>query len=270
MESAPELPTSSPSATPQRRRLHHRQRIASLIYVTLDHDNGGVLRDLSGRGVGLQAVSPLHVGQPVRVRFDLAHPKVRVETAGRVAWADAHGQAGVTFQNLEERSPGAIKQWIFTQLLSRAHQVSETETEFALSAQQESVAELHFSASSRPAIRLEKPASPAIMEDGERSPITLILPWLPFPVSPHVLSQCVDGAILLAAVTLFSVIAILMIETVPAWPGAVFLLLAAGSLFALTYWGLFTVWVGETPGAHLARIAGKLGGEEKEDRPRFR
>jgi PilZ domain len=270
MESAPDLDTGLSPGTRLRRRFQHRQRISSLVYVTLDHGNGGVVRDLGCRGVGIQAVAPLHADQLVHLRLDLARPKMRVEADGRVAWADTRGQAGITFLNLEERSVGSIKQWIFTQLLNRAQQISETGTEFTLSAQQERALGLLFSERPRPAIRLTNPPdSFALAEYSEPAPVTLVLPWLPFRVSPGALSKFVNGTILLAAVMLFSVVAVFMTETVPAWPVSAAVLLLAASLFGVAYWGLFTLWIGETLGTRLARMARKSADEE-EDVPRFR
>jgi hypothetical protein len=273
MESPPDLDAPSqapgPTASPQQRRLHYRQKLPTLVYVNLNHSNGGIIRDLSEAGAAIQAVSPLRVDQPVHLRFELLHPRVRVETEGRVAWADARGQGGVEFRNLAERARRLIKRWIFTQLLARAEQ-AHANADLVLSMPGEEPKALQFSASPRAAIRLQPAAASISRDSGDRA-AKLQLPWCPFPISPDIFSRSVDGLILLAAVLLFSVLAVLITETVPLWPVAVFLLLVAASLFAGAYWFLFAVWMKETPGAWLARKARAEMEEMSEgDRPRFR
>jgi PilZ domain len=253
------------------RRLHYRQRLTSLIYLNLEDANGGIIRDLSERGAAIQAVSALGVDQIVHLHFDLLHPRVHVKAAGRVVWADSRGQAGVSFDNLESRLRRLINQWILTQLLSRAQQVWETGTEFSLSARQEDVGELHFSGSRRKAIRLELPACPSVTAvDAPTYHAAFPLRWLPFSISPFVLSRCVDGANLAAAALLFSALVMTGITPPPPWRIALPMLLIATSLFAITYWYLFAIWMGGTPGARVANRATSAARAKEDDRPRFR
>src|SRR5881398_2116441 len=97
MEYGPDLIASSHSAAAavalRRKRQHHRHQVNSLAYVNIGQGNGGIIRDLAESGVAVQAVAPLQVNQQVQLRFELVSPRVHVETTGRVAWADSHGQS---------------------------------------------------------------------------------------------------------------------------------------------------------------------------------
>jgi len=259
--------------TPLGRRHHYRHQIQSLAYLNLDQANGGIIRNLGEAGIAIQAVAPLCANQQVFLRFDLAHPRVRVEATGRVAWADPAGQAGVQFLALPQRSRRLLKEWIFIQLLTTAHQVNGEST-FVYNSNGEEAAELLFSATSRPAIRFEPAAPPAwLAEENEKPPRALHLPWLPLAISASALSWLVDGLILLSAVLLFAVIGMAMIGAVPAWPITLVLGFGVAAIFTVLYRFLFLFWIGGTPGHRLARLIGVARdgkNREAEDRPRFR
>lgn len=263
------------AAARRKERRHYRQKVHTLAYVNLDHANGGIIRDLTEDGLAIQAVAPLRANQQVHLRFELLSPRLRVEATGRVAWADPMGQAGVEFLNLPERSRRLLKEWLFTQLLSAAHQAS-WESIFVHRKRGEEATELLFSTAARPAISLapEVVGPPKVeSEDGEVRPRTLQLFWCPVPISPHSLARLVDGLILLSAVLLFSVVSLAMTQVLPAWPVALVLALGVTSLFAMLYWFLFVLWIGHTPGKYLAQLTSdsELGMYAEEgDRPRFR
>ena len=82
-----EIAETDAQVTPRRRRCP-RQTLRTLAYVNLDQGNGGIIRDLTDSGIAVHAVAALRPGQEVSLRFDLLSPRVRVETRGRVAWAD--------------------------------------------------------------------------------------------------------------------------------------------------------------------------------------
>src|SRR5438445_313978 len=107
MEYGPDLIASSHSAAAavalRRKRQHYRHQVNSLAYVNIGQGNGGIIRDLAESGVAVQAVAPLQVNQQVQLRFELVSSRVRVETTGRVAWADSSGQAGLEFTGLQQR-----------------------------------------------------------------------------------------------------------------------------------------------------------------------
>jgi hypothetical protein len=249
---------------PRRQRRHYRHQIQTLAYLNLDHSNGGIIRNVGDSGIAVQSVAPLVANQQVFLRFELSHPKVRVEGTGRVAWVDPMGQAGIQFLTLAQRSRRGLKEWIFTQLLSTA--LATTESNFAYGGD---AAELLFSPTPHHAIRFE--AQDSSPQDGNTS--SLHLPWFPFVMSARALAHLLDGLILLSALLLFAVICIAMIGAVPSWPITLFLGLGAATVFAIVYRFLFRFWLGSTPGAYLAGIADEsLSGTatEADERPRFR
>jgi PilZ domain len=254
---------------PGRRRRPYRLKLQTLAYVNLDHANGGIIRNLTPSGMAVQAVSPLRADQPVHVRFELVFPRLRVEASGRVAWADSMGQAGIEFLNLSRRSARLLKDWLFTQLLASAHQASRSDSMFRRDIS-EGAPGLLFSTVPRPAIPLRpneiKLQSAVFAEEQE----LLQIPWCPFPIASPVFSRSVDGLILASAVLLFSLVSLAMTQLLPAWPIAFALVLGATALFSAAYWMLFTFWMGTTPGAHLAKLAGTQSQTKEEERPRFR
>ena len=291
MESRSNLVSSAGAATatavaPYRKRRHFRQKVQSLAYVNLDQANGGIIRDLSEAGVAVQAVAPLRVNQQVYLRFELLSPRVRVEAAGRVAWADAMGQAGVEFVSIPQRSRGQLKEWLFTQLLTTAHQVA-WESVFLHSKRGGDATELLFSAAPRPVIRLEPEATipPSLSREereeehreyserpeGRVQPLHLL--GFPVSISTRALARLVDGLVLMSAVLLFSLVSMAMTHIFLGWPVALGLALCAACLFGGSYWFLFVVWIRATPGSRLAQHAANDSAGmylEEEDRPRFR
>jgi len=265
---ASERPARAPEPHPERRQ-QYRLKIHTVAYVNLDHANGGVIRDLNACGMAVQAVSPLRPEQAVHVRFQLLGPRLRIEVPGRVVWADTNGRAGVEFLNLPRRSARLLKDWLFTQLLASAHQTQRSTSVF-----QRDLGEgppgLLFSTAPRPEIPLRpneiKLQGAVFPEEPQR----LHIPWCPIPIASSVFSRSVDGVILASAVLLFSLVSLTMTQLLPDWPVALALVLGATALFSAAYWMLFGFWMGTTPGAHLAQLAGSRDRAEEEDRPRFR
>src|SRR5258708_17597531 len=113
----PSAGTATHASAHLRRRAQPRFPMRSLAYVRLDEQNGGIIRDLTESGIAIQAVSQLRPGDEFPLRFDLFSPRVRIETRGRVAWADGAGQAGVTFQELNPRLRSASRAWMLAPTL---------------------------------------------------------------------------------------------------------------------------------------------------------
>jgi Tfp pilus assembly protein PilZ len=275
---------AAPAAAPYQKRRHFRQKIQSLAYVNLDQANGGIIRNLSEAGIALQAVAPLRANQQVYLRFELLNPRARMEAAGRVAWANAMGQAGVEFLSIPQRARRQLKEWLFTQLLVTAHQ-GAWDSVFLHRKGTGEATELLFSAAPRPPIRLKSEAetSPEVgqglrkderdqplVRDGQPEPLQLH--GFPISISPRTLSRLVDGLILLSAVLLFSVVSLATTRAFPAWWVALGLAFGTLCLFAVAYWFLFIICIGATPGTHLAQLATDSDGlyPEEDDRPRFR
>jgi hypothetical protein len=101
-------------------RAHHRHELRTLTYVTLDQANGGIVRNLSHDGIGVQVVAGVRPRQQLRVRFELRYPRLRVEARGEVTWATFSGQCGIRFLDLSPRTANQIDEWIFGNLLDGA------------------------------------------------------------------------------------------------------------------------------------------------------
>lgn len=243
-------------AVPQNRRRGHRQRISNLAYVKLGASNGGVLRDVSEFGIAMQTLSPLRQEQEVHVQLDLPNPRLHLEALGRVAWSDSEGQAGVEFGDLPPRSVRLLKEWLFTQVLADAHRAGGD-------------AELLFSSAVRAPIRLQP--MPSLMPRA-KTVRPLRMRW--FALSARKFSRVVDGLVLLCAVLLFSLLSLIMTDTLPSWPLAVVFVVSSAAIFAGLYWLLFAGWFGTTPGTRLAELAGIDSGKGKKpgpvERMRFR
>jgi hypothetical protein len=258
-------------AATRNRARPYRQKIRTLSHVNLQAASGAILRDLSEFGIAMQTVTPLTLEQQVQLRFELPAPRVRIEAAGRIAWTDAWGQAGVQFVDLPERSRRSLKEWIFIQILSNAYLFSPSESVAVEGNHAEGAAELLFSASPRPAIRLDPPPAPLPPPD---LPLRVRLHWCPVPISLRALAKTFDALILLCAVLLFAVMSMVITDVLPTWLITIPLAIVVAAVFGATYWFLFAFWFRSTPGEHLARMACLESADgmyrEQEDQARFR
>jgi len=245
--------------SPKRRRCP-RQTLRTLAYVNLDQGNGGIIRDLTDSGIAVHAVAALRPEQEVSLRFDLLSPRVRVETRGRVAWADPTGQAGIEFIGASPRVRRALREWLLVQMFASAV-ASGRDSIFAPAREDE----LTFSPI------LQAP----ILVDSDPTQFAGALPtarvacaWFRF--SERTFSMLLDGLVLLCAVLLFSISSIVVMGGVPAWPLAAALLLTITTIFVAVYQIVFSDFLfGATPGARLARLAVSDRLEEDRDQ-RFR
>ena len=106
-------------------RAQHRHELRTLTYACLEQANGGIVRDINHYGIGLQVVAAVRPKQQLRVRFELARPRLRVETRGEVTWATRSGQCGIRFLDLPPKMARQIDEWIFGNLLEGASLHSE-------------------------------------------------------------------------------------------------------------------------------------------------
>jgi hypothetical protein len=94
------------------RRCARRQRVL-FACIQLDHDNGGLIRDISELGLSVETVAPLIGNELARLRFQLSPSHPAVETRGRIAWTGPSLKtAGLEFIDLPEDARDHIKQWI--------------------------------------------------------------------------------------------------------------------------------------------------------------
>jgi hypothetical protein len=282
----------------RRARTYYRHELRTLIYVTLDEVNGGIIRNINHEGVAVQAVAAMRPQQRVRLRFELKFPRLRVETNGQVTWASPSGQCGIRFVDLPARTRQQIDEWIFSNLvdaIARAdahprsifgasvvsiareenvrHENAREESLRAQNAQEENDG-LTLSAAPRPAIRLEHQHSEEDLADRFADPAGdpyAQLNWLSRPLSGRTLSWLVDSLVVTAALLMFALIFLSIAHELPAWPLALGTAAAAAVFVAAAYWGVFAVFGGPSLGARLARaISGFEDEEEDEDSVRIR
>jgi hypothetical protein len=270
MEASSGLATPhAPEKVPVLRRVHYRHPVHSLVYATLDNGNGGILRNLSQDGAAIQAVAALRPGQTVRMRFDLFHPKIRVDVQARVHWANSSGQAGVVFTDLSPSVRRQLNDWIFRSLFRGM------EPSGSILTSPPAAEDLILSASPRPPIRVAPamaapaPAAHAFPTAAAVAEPQLFVSWWPQPISAHSLAKLMDVLILLSAVLLFFCVFLAIAQTIPPWPATLALIAGVAGFFTALYWWI-CAWVGcETVGAQLARIAlpdSVPGGQESQVR----
>jgi hypothetical protein len=109
----------------------HRHELRTLTYVTIDQANGGIVRNLSHEGVGVQVVAAVRPRQQLRVRFELHDPRLRVDGRGEVMWSTSSGQCGIRFLDLSEQITRQIDEWIFGSLLEATAHSERAEEMFA-------------------------------------------------------------------------------------------------------------------------------------------
>jgi len=230
----------------------YRQKLHSLAYVNVDQGNGGIIRDLGENGVGIQTVAPLTPGQQISLRFELLSPRLRVTANGVVAWANSGGQAGVQFTSVSARTQRFLKEWIFIQLLTVAHNTAWNSM-FADTLDQ-------TQSWGTPAQAQNRAAEMRPRED------KLFLQEAKLRIAPPAMAEIIDALMIIAAMLLFWTMAWGLTGTSPGWkPAAV-----AGILFATLYRALFLLATTVTLGKLVAGVV--PGGAEIEDAdpPRFR
>lgn len=252
-------------------RAKHRHELRTLVYVTLDQANGGIVRNLSHEGIGVQAVAAPHPRQEVRVRFELREPRLRVETRGEVTWSTLSGQCGIRFLDLSPRSMRQINEWILGDLLAGAvSHADHTGTMFAVPAMAEEQDGLMVSAAPLKVIELpvhSDPLQPAYARDEGVVPPPAELDWLSRPLSGRSLVWTINALVVVAALLLFALVFLSITREPPSRP---FVMMGVGVVaVAALYWGFFQIFGGLSPGDRLARLVG-CDVEEEDAGARFR
>jgi len=263
-----------------RAKLRHELR--TLTYVTLDQANGGIVRNLSHEGIGVQAVGALRPHQQVRVRFELRAPRLRVETRGEVTWSTYSGQCGIRFLDMSPRMIRPINEWIFGNLLEGiASHPQSAGSMFAHSLCVMPVADRAelddgLLVSAAPLRIIELPLRPdgregadRVDDDAEPEPglSPAGLDWLSQPLSGRSLVWTINTLVVVAALLLFALVFLSITRESPRWPLAI--TTGAAISVAALYWGFFQVFGGSSPGERLARLAG-CNSEDDEAGARFR
>jgi hypothetical protein len=243
-------------------RSQHRHDLRTLTYVTIDQANGGVVRNLNHDGIGAQVVGAVRPKQQLRMRFELGHPRVRIEAMGEVVWATYSGQCGIRFVELPLATRKQIQQWIFGDLLESASLHSQSaEWMFGGPAQDAAADGLLVSPAPLKVIQLP------VQESGDAAPgNSLQLDWLSQPLSGRGLAWMVNALVVFAALLLFVVVFLSVNREAPPWP----LGMTAGAaiLVGMLYWGFFRVVGGGDLGERLARLVDST--DDTGDDARFR
>jgi|SRR5580658_1291889 hypothetical protein len=259
-------------------RARHRHELRTLTYVTLDQANGGIVRNISHQGIGVQVVAAVRSRQQLPVRFELSHPRLRVETRGEVMWATSSGQCGIRFLDLSPGTTRQLNEWIFGNLLEgialhcertgsmfsdvRFAEAVRTETALRVSLRALPGSEddgLMISASPVKVIELPLRPQPQPVHGLEAEAETDRLPaseldWLSQPLSGRSLIWTINTLVALAALLLFVLVFLSVTREPPRWPLA--MIGGAALLVAVLYWGFFQLFGGSSPGARLARLVG--------------
>ena len=271
-------------------RARHRHELRTLTYVTLDQANGGIVRNLSDRGIGVQVVAAVRPRQQLRVRFELRYPRLQIEARAEVIWATFSGQCGIRFLDMPAPLKRHINQWIFGDLLEGIsfhadspgsifaptnghkpqHVAGNGNGSIAVAEEEDG---LLVSSTPVQVIELPRPPDPAPQIDAQENTQDWIPPrsfgeldWLSQPLSGRTLAWTIDTLVVIAASLLFALVFLSVTREAPPWPLAV----ASGGCLIMTgmYWGFFRVFAGGSLGARLARLA-EANAEDADD-TRFR
>jgi hypothetical protein len=242
-----------------------------LTYVTLDDANGGIVRNLSHSGIAVQAVTAVHPGQRMQVRFELRGPRVMVALRGEVMWGTDIGQCGIRFIDVPSRMTRKIDEWIFGSLLAggavrAAADAAEDESATGADDEEDKDDGLTISASPVKVIQLPlrlQRATASYVDDAARRlrASRVELDWLSEPLSGRGLVWAINALAFLAALLLFGFVFLSITQAPPPRPWA--MCAAVTALVGGLFWGFFRLF-GGSPGARLVRLI-ELGGQDDEE-----
>jgi hypothetical protein len=264
-----------------------------LTYVTLDQANGGIVRNLNGRGIGVQAVAAPRPEQQVRLRFELRNPRVRIETRGEVMWSTSSGQCGIRFVDLSSAVIRQINEWLFADLLE------------GTSSHLQKVGPIFLERELHPELRNARLAPGALQDDGllisaapvksialsarrdevlgRPDPVAVLMEevawnagepasmwdWLSPTLSERRLAWAINSLIVLAGSLLFTLVFLAVAHEAPPWP--LLSVVVGASTIGAMYWAFFRIFGRSSLGARWARLAAcEEEEDEKELDARFR
>jgi hypothetical protein len=116
------------------RRLHPRQQVLFSV-VELGIDNGGIVVNVSERGLAIQSVQSLPEDPLQQMRLQFSQPDAWLEIRGRIAWISASRKAaGFEFVGLSQEGRTRITRWISSLAQSNATEGERTSVETELAA----------------------------------------------------------------------------------------------------------------------------------------
>ena len=272
--------------TARQTRTQYRHELHTLTYVTLDQANGGIVRNMNGQGIGVQAVAAPRPEQQVRLRFELRNPRVRIEARGEVMWSTSTGQCGIRFMDLPSAVRRQINEWLFADLLEGAslhlHKIGPIFTEPELHPELQS-AGLASGALEDDGLLISPASLKSIALPARRDPMSILMEeaawkvgesasawdWLSHPLSGRRLAWAINTLVVLAGWLLFTLVFLAVTHEVPPWPLPTVVVgaLTVGAM----YWAFFRIFGGASLGARLARLSASDEDDDEDDRDaRFR
>jgi c-di-GMP-binding flagellar brake protein YcgR len=96
------------------RRRAHRVPVQAPVELTMPDSRKaeGILLDLSETGMEVLTADPQAAGAVLNFRFKLPDGSLEVHAHGQVAWANANGQTGVHFLDLDESVQSQLQVWL--------------------------------------------------------------------------------------------------------------------------------------------------------------
>jgi Tfp pilus assembly protein PilZ len=273
------------SAPARLARAHHRFELRTLTHVGLDATNGGIVRNLTHAGIAMQAVSPPQVGDVIRVRIELRHPKLRMEFQGQVIWVTPTGQCGFRFLDATPRTTRQINEWIFGNLLDSSRHWTRAGSIFAAPEATTADDGLVVSQASPQVIRIEPAPQTEVLSTAATDAAELrhIHPvpdepqdepvereWMSRPISARTLARTIDGMMVTAALLIVLLVFLSITHEFPRWPLNVEVAVGGVAFVLIFYWGFFRAFGGASLGTRLARLVDEEPAEPIEDADRFR
>jgi hypothetical protein len=273
-------------STARQTRTQYRHELHTLTYVTLDQANGGIVRNMNGQGIGVQAVAAPRPEQQVRLRFELRNPRVRIEARGEVAWSTSSGQCGIRFMDLPPSVRRQINEWLFADLLEGA------------SVHAQKVGPIFIEPDLHPQLRNTPDSSAALQDDGllispaivktielpaGRDPVTVLMEqaarkvgesasawdWLSQSLPERRLAWAINTLVVLAGWLLCTLVFLAVTHEAPPWP--VPTVVVSAMTVATMYWAFFRMFGGSSLGSRLARLVESDEENDEEERgARFR
>lgn len=99
------------------RRQHARHQTASLAYLDIGSDNGGIILNISEGGVAVQAMSVLPAEPVIDLRIQFPRSTKKLAARGRIAWTSgSKKEAGMEFVDLPEEAHRQIRNWLSSEI----------------------------------------------------------------------------------------------------------------------------------------------------------